>query len=79
MFSTIFIKENKDKISLIINNERTKLVPKIKINENYLQVILVKKSVALEKQLIENMSYMFYEFKATFIKFSKMKNRNIIN
>ena len=44
IFGKTFVNNNKDKLSLIINNKKSKLIETTKVNEDYLEVILVQKS-----------------------------------
>ena len=56
IFGDDFVKNNIDKFFLIINNNQTTLIPAIKIEDKYLEVILVQKS---EDKIITNLSCMF--------------------
>ena len=58
IFDKNFIKNNKDKFYLIINNEKTELKEYIEINNKELKQIEIK---LYETKPITNMSYMFYE------------------
>lgn len=79
IFSDVFVKNNKDKISLIINNKKSELVTKTNIKGNDLEIILVQKLKDGEKNYLEDISYMFYKCDIDNIKFNKVKNRNLLD
>jgi hypothetical protein len=58
IFHPNFVAKNKDKLTLVVNNEIPKLVDKVTLGkgEDYLEVILVQKS---QKDYITALSYMF--------------------
>ena len=55
IFGDDFVKNNKDKLFLIINNRKSELISTKIIKDNYLEVILVQKS----EVKVTNLSYMF--------------------
>ena len=60
IFGENFVEENKNKFTLVINNEpKEELVDKVTIDDDYLEVILVQKSDTEEEYEINNLSYMF--------------------
>ena len=60
IFGENFVEENKNKFTLVINNEpKEELVEKVTIDDHYLEVILVQKSDTEEEYEINNLSYMF--------------------
>ena len=81
IFGKIFVKNNFDKIELIINNKKSDLVEKIEIDDkkNYLEVILVQKSINDKKNYITDMSFMFYGCDLSFKKFEKVKDKNLLD
>ena len=58
IFHPNFVAKNKDKLTLVVNNEIPELVDKVTLGkgEDYLEVILVQKS---QKDYITDLSYMF--------------------
>ena len=56
IFHPNFVEKNKDKLTLIINNEPSELIDKVTVDEDYLEVILVQKS---KDDYITDLSYMF--------------------
>ena len=59
IFGRHFVEANKDKLSLIINNEKSELIEKIKNNgkdNDYLEIILIQED---ENKYLEDMSCMF--------------------
>lgn len=81
IFGSTFVNNNKDKISLIINNKKAELMDKIVINDNYLEIILIQKSKSNngEKNFITNMSFMFCGCKSSSIVFSRVKDYKLID
>ena len=74
IFGDNFVNNNKDKLFLIINNCYSELIPTIKINDVYLEVILVQKS----EVRITNLSYMFQQC-INLDNFDKYKDHDLID
>ena len=56
IFHPNFVEKNKDKLTLIVNNELSDLVDKVTVDEDYLEVILFQES---KHDYITDLSYMF--------------------
>lgn len=74
IFGEYFVENNKDKLFLIINNKRSKLVAKTKVDDDYLEVILVENS----NNYITNLSCMFKKCKYL-TGFNKFKGHDLVN
>ena len=74
IFGDNFVKNNKDKLFLIINNRKSDLISTIKIKDDYLEVILVQKSDIK----ITNLSYMLQNC-IHLDNFDKYKEHNLID
>ena len=74
IFGDDFVNNNKDKLFLIINNRYSDLISSKKINDDYLEVILVQKSDIK----ITNLSYMFQNC-IHLDNFDKYKEHNLID
>ena len=77
IFGNDFVTNNRNKLFLIVNNKKSKLKSKIKVDENYLEVILVQNSNNYNKDLIcmfEKCKYLmgFNLFKIISINFLKL-------
>ena len=82
IFGHTFVENNKDNIKLIINNENSDLVETVvaeKIVNNYLEVILIQKSVNDKKKYINNLSCMFCDCKSDEIIISKINEKNLLD
>ena len=82
LFGEDFVKNNKNILSLIINNKKSELVEKTYVNEKYLEVILVQKSVNYddeENKYIKNLSFMFNFCNFDYITINEVKGRKKID
>ena len=72
MFGKIFVENNKDKISLVINGVESPLVETIKINDTNKSIEVTL--IYVPYDLIEDLSYMFCNCKSKSIKIIEIKN-----
>ena len=81
IFGKTFVKNNKNKLSLIINNKKSELVEKTYANENYLEVILVQKSDDDDEdnKYIKDLSCMFNSCNFNYITINEVKGRKKID
>ena len=81
IFGKTFVKNNKNKLSLIINNKKSELVEKTYVNENYLEVILVQKSDDDDEdnKYIKDLSCMFNSCNFNYITINEVKGRKKID
>ena len=74
-----FAKKHEEKISLIINNEKSELREIIKLDDDYLEVILVQNSTHKNEDYITDMSCMFSGCEASKIMIDEVKNRKLLD
>ena len=79
IFGSDFAKKYKEKISLIINNEKSELLEIIKLDDDYLEVILVQNSTHKNEDYITDMSCMFSGCEASKIMIDEVKNRKLLD
>ena len=79
IFGKDFAKKYKEKISLIINNEKSELLEIIKLDDDYLEVILVQNSTHKNEDYITDMSCMFSGCEASKIMIDEVKNRKLLD
>jgi len=80
LFGDYFVKNNKEKIYLLVNGKISKLVDNIQIDydENYLEAILIRADNG-KNIYVDNMSCMFCGCESTEIKISHVKNGTILD
>ena len=79
IFGHTFVENNKDKVYLRINGKECELVETINIKDDYLDAILIQKSMKEEKNYIDNMSCIFCDCKSTEIKITKVKSGKLLD